>query len=416
VLSYAWCQNAVADNWEWGSAFGLSSNWNDNATLSAFNAISTFRWLITYNGEFSRLSPNSVLSFRPRITQDFYPDKDKKDLQSLDFFLPGSYRLSRQRTSWNLGYNLSRQSVLSDETTLDNGGINQLNADDQVYRASLSPNLSWNVSLKDQLLLGFSVNATEYTLKDTNRADSLAGGLNTSYLRNITERQTVGFTASYFEYKSDNTRLVLLDNPPNPPAVIEIEVINKSNSSTLTLDYSLKTSITSSLNVSFGLQNSEVTNTVSETSTGQVISEATTPFKSTTYNISFRKALEQGGFNINLGRSVSPAANGQPQDNYRITLSGDAKLTEKLTGKLVLRASQQEAIVLAATDGAFSRKNRNYNADLSLSWAYTRKWSISANYRFRFADRDAGLNSSATTAQSNSVSLGINYKWKAFRS
>ena len=410
----------MAANWEWGSNFAISADYNDNPALVPADRKpeSTFRILGIYNGEFVRLSSNSVLEFRPRVTRDYYPKKDQKRLESTDFFLPGNYRLIRPRTSWSLGYNLSRQNVLSDEQTLETGGLNQLNADDTLYRASLTPGMSWIMSQKDTLFLSLSANSATYSLPNTNRADSIGGGINASYTRSLTQRQSLGFTTSYLLYKSDNSRLVpLAVGDPPVIQIFAIDTVNDSKSTSVTLDWGFRTSDTSNLNLKIGLQDTEVTNKTTETDTGLPLpfGNATTPFTSTTYNISYRKTLEKGAYNINLTRGVAPAANGQPQDRYQLIFAGDTRLTEKLIGRWRFSASQQESIVVAATDGVISRKNRNYNSDLRLIWTITRKWNASIIYALRYADRDARLSSEAVTAQSNQVAVGINYVWKSIQ-
>jgi opacity protein-like surface antigen len=416
LLLFCTCyQNVLASNWEWGSDFGLAAAWNDNPALSV-RQTSTFRMVAIYNGEFSRLTPNSTLNFRPRVTRDYYPDKQFKDLQSTDFFLPGSYTLGRQRTNWNLGYNLSRQSVLSDESTLqDDGDFSQLSADDTVYRASLAPGMLWTLSLKDQINIGLTASVTDYDLEFTRRADAKGLGITGSYSRVLTTRQSIGVSASSTEFESENKTFLPTFPPTDPATAFLARIDNDSNSESFTFDYKFQISPTSLLKLNFGLQKTGTDNSVINLETGLPIDSGlgNTSFESTKYNVEYQKNTERGKFNIQLARRVTPATNGQPQDRYEIRFIGETKLSQRLAGKWRFLASEQQNIILAETEGTLNRKNRFATAELGLSWAFTRKWSIRGNYRYRYRDRDQGINSDeTTTANSNAISVSVNYKWK----
>jgi hypothetical protein len=139
----------------------------------------------------------------------------------------------------------------------------------------------------------------------------------------------------------------------------------------------------------------------------------TSSFESTKYNFGYHKTTERGKFDVRLARRVSPAANGQPQDRYEMRFTGDTKLAQKLTGKWQIVVFEQQNILLAETEGTLNRKTRYFSTNLSLSWAFNRKWSISTQYRYRYRDRDAGINSDEQiTAKGNSINLGIRYKLK----
>jgi len=420
LLLFCTCyQNVLAATWEWGTDLGLTSAWNDNPALSV-NPTSTFRMVAIYNGEFSRLTPNSAFNFRPKVTRDYYPDEQFKDLETTDFFLPGSYSLRRQRTSWSLGYNLSRQSVLSDESTIaDDGGLNNINADDIIYRAALTPGMVWSISPKDQIIISLSANVTNYDLEFTRRADSIGGGINGSYSRSLTTRQSIGISASSSKFESENKTFLSVPTvpPTDPPTRITFlaKIDNDSNSESLSLDYKFQISHTSKLNLKFGLQKTETDNSVINLETGLPIDFGigTQSFESTKYNIEYQKATETGKFNVRLSRKVSPAANGQPQDRYEMLFTGDTKLTQKLTGKWQILVFEQQNILLAETEGTLNRKTRYFSTDLILSWAFNRKWSIRTRYQYRYRDRDAGINSDEQiTANGNAINVGIRYKWK----
>ena len=415
-------QSAYAAQWDWGSRLGLGGNWNDNPALAddARNPQSTFRVVASYSGEFMRLGPSSTLTFRPRVTRDWYPDKQFKDLESTDLFLPGSYNLVRRRSNWALGYNVSRQNVLSDEQTIsqDLPGSN-LNADDIVYRASLSPNFSWYASEKDQIIVGIRGFLTNYELDFTQRADATGVGASFSYLRSVTERQSVGFSASIDTTESENLNLCPIEVDPGPPplfTLVECTRFIDTTSDSLTLDYGFNFSENSKFSLKWGLQNSESEQETIENSTGQPLFIIPIEFESTTYDISYNKITKNGQFGLTGTRRVTPATNGRPQDRYEIVFNGKNDLSPKLNFRWVMRVWEQQGIGFASTGGEFNLKTRYFGTDLFFIWKLSRKWTLNGNYRFAYRDRDAGINSTNSfTARSNAIGLGVGYAWKRIK-
>jgi len=413
---------AVAGNWEWGSRISLNANWSDNPALADDNRDpdSTFRMLASYSGQFERLSPSNNFRIEPRITRDYYPDEEFKKLESTDIFLPGGYRHTRRRTAWNLGYNLSRQNVLSDETTVsEDDGTNRLNADDLVYRASLSPSMNWQVSERDQLLIGLSANATKFDKDFTNRSDTVGTSISSTYTRQLTERQSFGFTGFIVSSEAERLNLVI-QNPFVCNSNIAIEtciIATDSDNTSFTLDYGYNISPTSRISIKGGFQGTETTTSGTVEATGEQVKLDPFKFESTTYDIGYNKITERGDFNITASRRVQPNTNGQPQDRYDLRFIGDTKLSEKLNFDWNFFIWQQQAIALRAiseeVDEEIKRKTLFFSGTLQLNWALTRKWRLSGRYRYRQRDRDADINSDEQNkATSNQLYFGVSYIWK----
>lgn len=434
-------QAAPAANWEWGSRVGLNSNWNDNPALADEdrNPVSTFRMVATYDGDFVRLAPSTELLFEPRVTRDYYPDKKFKDLESTDFFLPGNFRYTRQRTNWRLGWNLSRQNVLSDtQTVSEDQNIRFLNADDTVYRASLSPTASWSLSEKDQVSLSFSFSGQKYELPNTNRADSIGGFAGFSYLRTLTQRQRLGFSANYGSFRSDNTRRrdqLVIEEPFCLITIIkdrETETITDSVNDSFTLDYTFQIAATSSFSASVGLQTTETEQEQTDVETGETYPKVDpnclglapnlpniNEFSSTTYNISYRKALLRGEYALRATRSVTANVAGQPQDRYDLRASGNLEWSQKLAFDWRLNGWRQQNVAFASAE-TDAGETYFFGARLRARWALTRKWNIVASYEYRYRDRpDTNLPDGSTidgrTAYSNSLALGVGYNFKTYQ-
>ncbi|MEJ2139626.1 MAG: hypothetical protein P8Y61_09290 [Gammaproteobacteria bacterium] len=415
---------ALAASWDWGSSVALNAAWADNPALvnESRNPSSTFRMVAVYNGDIVRLTPSSTLQIDPKITRDYYPDSKQKDLESTDIFLPGRYRVQGPRTSSFLGWNLSRQNVLSDESTVseDTGIVNpELNADDTVYRASLSPGIAWIINQTDQVFVNFTVFATKYDLPFTNRADSIGGLGSFSYTKGFSQRQSLGFSASYNQLKSDNTSFRTFFLDPVTPTVVLTERITNASSTSFTVDYTYQLSNTSALSLKAGLQSStsEIESTIIGTDPPIGLPAFEQTFKSSTYDIIYRKTLRRGDYSLNASRRVSANVAGQPQDRYDLAFRGNLDWTSKLSTDWVFRAWQQQNII-AADAGIQGGKTRYFGADLRFNWQYTQRWSFSGRYSYQYRERPDQIFNNVTqggTAQSNRVSLGFNYRFKRFQ-
>lgn len=413
---------AFAASWDWGSRVGLNAAWADNPALIADerNPTSTFRMLAIYDGDIVRLTPSSTLQIDPKITRDYYPDKKQQALESTDLFLPGRYRVSGQRTNGFLSWNLSRQNVLSDETTVsEDQDFTDLNADDTVYRASVSPGISWLVSETDQLTLNFGILATKYSLPLTNRADSIGGLSSFSYSKSLTERHSLGFSASYNAIESDNTNFRTFFLDPITPIRVLTERITNAESTSATIDYSYKLSATSTIGLKAGLQSSttKTKSTILDTNPPTPLPEFEQTFESSTYDINYRKVLERGTYTIRASRRVSANVAGQPQDRYDIAFSGNLDFTSKLSTDWRLIAWQQQNII-AAEAGVSAGKTRYFGADVRFNWQYSRRWSVTGRYGYQYRERpDRIFNNRIEdgTATGSRVFLGMSYRFKQFQ-
>lgn len=428
LLAAAALSTAHAAVWNYGTRVGLSSDWNDNPSLAddSFDNDSTFRFLATYDGDFERRDDNSILTFRPRVTRDYYPDSQFSNLETTDLFLPGSFNLQRPTRSWTLGFNAAQQSILSSEEVTSQGiTVGLLQSNDKLTRLSLAPGLIWRLSERDELAFGLNYGLSDYDLEFTGRSDSTVVGGNTSYRRSLNERHTVGITALISSSDADRKARIPIpvDPPTNPPTIDRIElgeVITDSSSSFITADYSYALSNTSSLNLSYGLQDATTETSTSINSTGESISTGSLDFSSTTYNVVYQTEGMRSKYSMAASRTVSlDITNGQPQDRDELRFEGEYEITERLLGSWRIIVWQQEAIALTTLDENdvpidIRSKPKYADATARLSWTLTRKWRLTGAYQYRRRTNDQrfGDNNFNLKAVSNSISMGITYIWK----
>jgi hypothetical protein len=442
---------ALASAWDWGSNITLSSVYNDNPTLrdDDLETEDTFRFLAAYEMDMQRQSANRSFTFNPRVTRDYYPDSDKSDLESTDFFLNGSYRVSRPTFNWGLTANVDRQNILSNDNSVAQSGSanNTFRADDIQYTYRVSPSFSWQISGRDQMTISVSARKTDFDLDYTGRSDVEAYSFNTSYLRTLTLRQQVGISGSLSHSNAEGTScrldLNFITNPGNPqppifepctnlndPTIVNAFNRNETDSYNLSIDYNYAWSETVSLKARYGLQSSDSSQIVRDadgvtllidadtfdenTNTADPIDEINSTFESSTYDIALTKQFETADYKISLNRQVIPSQAGTPQDRYQVGFDLNAKLTPRLDSRLKLTAWEQESIFLASDDNStnINRKTRYFQGAMRLSWNFTRKLSMQGKYTYRYRDRDALGDTDSTTSTSNAINIGVSYKFK----
>jgi hypothetical protein len=413
--------------WNYGTQIGLSSDWNDNPALAndTVDTESTFRFLASYDGNFERRSYDKVLSFRPTVTTDYYTDSQFSNLQTTNFFLPGSFSIQRPTRQWALGFNASQQSVLSNEESISQGATaSLLGSDDTVTQLSLSPGLTWIFSEQDEFSINLDYAITDYDLDFTDRTDSstIAGVF--SYRRSLNERNTLGMTALYSSSDADRkTRVPVEVVPPTDPPTFQIEegkIDVNSSSSFVTADYTYVVNEISSLRMSYGLQAATTDSVTSINSTGARRSTGELTFDSTTYNIEYSSEGPRSNFSIAAIRTVTlDITSGQPQDRDEARLRGNYSITNRLTGSWRIVYWQQEPVALIVLDENntpinFRNEQKFVEAETGLSWNLTTKWYLDGRYQYRQRTNDQtfGNRNLDLEAVSNNITIGIRYLWK----
>jgi hypothetical protein len=415
--------------WNYGTEVGLSADWNDNPALIDDNLDpdSTFRFLAVYDGEFERRDDNTILELSPRFTTDYYTDRTFSDLETTEYFLPGSFSYQQPTTVWSLGFNASQQSVLSSEESTSQGVTSDfLQSDDTLTQFSLSPGVNWRLSERDELLFNLSYSLNDYNLDFTNRTDSTTVGVNTSYRRSLNERHTVGITG--FANSTDADRKARIRVPPTfefEEGKLDID----SSSNFITADYTYAVNETSSLRMSYGLQEATTETITRINSTGATSSTGELTFSSTTYNIGYVREGPRSTYSITAVRSVTlDITTGQPQDRDQITFDGDYKFTERLSGGWELTTWQQEPLALVVLDEnnqetRISSKPKYADAEVRLSYNITRKWFLTGRYEYRWRSNDQQFRipdpdgniitlDQDLKATSSNITIGITYLWK----
>ncbi len=446
-------QSAYAAAWDWGSQVSLSGRYNDNPTLRADRLLteldpdtgelvtvaiepeSTLSTVATADLELIRATPNSSISIKPRISRNYYPDRDFSDLENTNWYLSGTGDWSRKRTRWSLSARFEDAGILSSEDTgdADTGGTT-LRADDTRTKISINPGFTWTISELDQISLSSSLSTTDYDLDFTGRADADYSTASISYLRAVSARQQVGIVVGV--NKNDSEKLLFRDDP--------IEFTNDTDGVSLSVDYIYNISEQLSVNARVGRQESD-----SDTSGAVVAADEqaaaiflgndcreVTPtdaippgfgltqflykncvrkYKSTQYEINFTRDFERSSIRIGAAQSIIPGSTGTPQERVQISLAGEREFTEKLISRAKIIASDQETVSF----DNISSTNRNFRGELSLNWSFTKNWALGGEYIYRKRKKDGFSsdtqvlsNSIESNVDSNEVGFYLRYYWE----
>lgn len=200
---------AAADEWNYAARAGLSSVYDDNPTLTEDSNIdSTFRFLAFYEMDIETRRDNTVFEISPRVSRDYYPDSEDSDLESTDYEITGTWSTVTPTSRWNVNFRTSEENILSTDTVAETG-ITDTTADDSRTIYSVSPSVTWTPTPKDSLIFGLNWNKIDFDKDFTNRNDSETTGANFSYLRAITQKQSLGLTGRVTSSERDNTRCTL---------------------------------------------------------------------------------------------------------------------------------------------------------------------------------------------------------------
>jgi hypothetical protein len=441
------CNPAVGGAWDYGARVGISSNSNDNPTLrdDGEETDSLFKMVANYSMDIEWAEAGRSFALEPRVTRDYYPDRDKSELESTNFYIPGRFTFTGQRHSYGLNFDYREQNVLSSESAvLDSPDSNNFRADDTRTTYVLGINYNLILSPKDQLTLTGSYVNNDYDLDYTGRADSDGYTTLLNYNHSFSPRQRVGFGLTYAT--SDSEANDCLNQPPNsgvPPNEVlrqypspfldpcrsdqvNIKRKNDSDNYSATFNYSVELTPTLSLSAKYGtrksknstsLRDANGNNLILETLdtgtgifTSEPINDGDTDSSGDTYDLSLQGTYERYDFNLGGTRRITPSQSGAPNNTTAISFAQGYEISEHLNVRLDLRGSERES-VLRDGSSAPSRKTRIIESHLRLNWRLNRSWSLGGSYRFthREVDEAPGLGFEDRTASSNQLNLSINY-------
>lgn len=131
-------------------------------------------------------------------------------------------------------------------------------------------------------------------------------------------------------------------------------------------------------------------------------------------NISIRRDNQSDHFSSGYSTALVPSSIGQTLQTHTIFINYSRSLSKSLRIDLSGTINRSESILSGATNnGGVGSFSRDYAAgSLGVAWAYSKNWSLRANYDFRWqrfpSTAPVGGNGSET-ASANTITLSVSY-------
>jgi hypothetical protein len=109
---------------------------------------------------------------------------------------------------------------------------------------------------------------------------------------------------------------------------------------------------------------------------------------------------------FNISQSLMPSSRGQLNDQFKVELDLNYKVTERLSASLL---SHFQKIDPADNYNGGGDKRTNITVNPSISLMITPDWILSTSYRYRY---QKSIREDEETAHSNLYMMSLNYSWQ----
>jgi len=383
-------QLAMGAEWSVVPSIQLTEKYEDNIRLATKTHDTVWGSTVSPSVQLVRTTPTSVAKVSARLRFNRYSGDEVRDTDVQYLTLSSRNRTPRGR--WALKGSFKRDTTLTtlvepesdtadEEELADAEDIDEGLVQVEVRRNQFDLDPSWSQNLTERmtLRLGYRLRDVYYSAAE---GTSLFGyqrhSLDVALMRQVTERDKLGITARYSEYRAP-------------------EVNSKAGTSTLQASMDHAFSETLRGIVAVGLQNtSSMRGALEDEATGYTLDMRIT-----------KKINQSTNYRLALKRDVLPSGAGRVVQSDRFNIRFSSKITPKLTFSLSGRFFRNKSLEASATNVG----RRYYSIEPNLRWLLTRKWSVDGYYRYRYQKYD----NAAASAQSNAVFFAVRYAWPMIR-
>jgi len=313
-----------------------------------------------------------------------YLDKTEFDRENQNYGVSGRY--STENIEWGGVANYSLTPAR--DTAEQESGNFSTNSDRETF--FVSPSVSYQLSELDRLTLsGHYTNTSYSTFEDESLTtfdslnDYVDKGLNLSWSRRWSELYTSSLNIFYSNYESSGNN-----------GIASNQIKSDSGGANISLTYFLSEKWELFGTVGGRVTKTKEANGISNTSAGYLIDSGV--------NYIGESLLAE----FSVKQSLEPSSQGPLNDQLRISLDLEYKLTERISISLLNSYQESESV---NGNGDSSNKRKNYTFNPSLSWRLAPDWTLSGSYRYRYQKRPIGA--FEETANSNLYMLSVNYSW-----
>lgn len=381
--------------------FRFKERYEDNLRLqskpSRDNWISTVSPSLT----FGYLADDNELKSSFRWNELIYHGESELDFSEKIADINHLFKGERFKT--DISANYSEESSINTQLDLTGSGDVQT----QVPRTtrSIAPNVSYNLTEKDTLQLGFA-----YVDVAFDRKPNLINPIrysdydNTQYSATVahvfTERFSANLSASYAEFSSGNG---------NIPINSFFSQAYSQKSQTLTYQAGMQYTVseTTQISLSAGLRDTDTQSSSITKLLGTPISRTAQSSNNIghVFSANLLHAEEWGNFNLSAGQQLNPASSGTQQQSTNFGFRGKYNLNDRLSTGL------NASYLISESQSTLSSVNTNNSRTFlsvtpNLRWRWTEDIDLDLSYTYR----DRTYESLNQTSIGNSIQLQFSYQ------
>lgn len=366
-----------ADEWAVSGSVNQELSYDDNVVMRK-NPKASLIYAITPELNFLHRTDVSEVTANASYGIQRYFDISELDRDNQNYGVNGSY--FTDTTVWGLSasYGLTPSRDVAEQES----GDYSTNSEKKTFR--VAPSIVYQLSEQDEISLFMNYSDTGYSSDKLSDYRDWGGSL--TWSRKWSERYTSSLDVFYSDFDSES----------NVFGQVESDSFGVNLSSTYLL--SEKWTIFGTAGVRF-----------TQTTTIPVASSNSNIGKKNSEGFLLDAGFDYKGENLttrfNVNQSLIPTSQGQLNEQSRVVLDFNYKLTERLSASLL--SSFQRSVPVDDSDG---NKRTNFTVHPSISLLLTPDWVLSTSYRYRYQKRS--IASFDEEANSNLYMMSLNYSWK----
>lgn len=364
---------AYAAEWSIKPIFNPNVEYDDNVLLSSTDEEGSFKFSVKPSVEAGYATESANLGIVAGYNVSRYGALSR--LNEDDPFFRFFATKNTERAEWGLTASYS-EDASRNTAEEDTGNFSSTSV---ITSRSISPSYTYSVSERDTLSLNASYSEREYSTNEF--SDNETKSLSASWQRQYSERLSGNILTSYSLYESGTS----LSGTENDTYGLSVGA-NYLFSERWTLSGQVGTRYLEQKQIVSGISSKDS-------------NFGTTLNASAVYN----SGLDE--ISLTASRELSPASNGDVNEQDAITVTWNRDLTETLT--LNVAGIYRETTSASDED---DEKRENITFKPSLNWKLSPKMSMSFNYEYREQKRD-----NQGKADSNAIFVGISYDWDGYR-
>jgi hypothetical protein len=407
-----------AAEWSLDTGVKARTSYNDNVNLSSDVSSEKTSTSGSVNPDLEFKINDQSQDFKALLDVDLTRYKNEPELSRDEGALDLSWTTRSERGEFSLSSGYSQETSL-DQAQDFSGIIDEKATRNNVY---ISPFWMYVLSKKDKIQLQYSFTDSKYDepgasgfdiIKLANFKNYQQHNYSVFFAHDFTERNNLAFSVSFTDYKAEGNGLLFRTFIGSTLFADEELIEYQALSYQLELVHNI--SELHLLSFSFGVNEIDTENSINQhqlvatlsgvTDTPGVWLTAESERQGSQYEFAYKFTSENESVSIVAGQDLVSESTGALVDKQQLALAYAFNNSERLTTGLSLEASKNE-VVVGLAGGSFSNRERA-SLRAYFSWKLEKDWWLSVHYLYSYLEQDI----STETADSNEISLSINWRW-----